>query len=87
VRSQLVYEAGFKIQNRFLLATTAMRATRVMHIVTTRTEDTLNRVLVELALGGKIEAPPEIPAPPAIIEDPALLFDDYGINSSPLTNE
>jgi hypothetical protein len=67
IRSQLVYEAELKIENRFLLATTAMQATRKLHVSSTRTEDTVNRVLVEVANGtpahGKL---PEITPPPAI---------------------
>ena len=48
MRSELVYEAGLKIENRFLLAATAMRAARRLHVNSTRTEDTVNRVLVEV---------------------------------------
>jgi len=67
MRSQLVYEAGLKIENRFLLATTAMRATRKLHVSSTRTEDTVNRVLVEVANGTRVHrALPEITPPPAI---------------------
>jgi hypothetical protein len=51
MRSELVYEAGLKIENRFLLATTAMQATKKLHISSHRTEDTLNRVLAEVAKG------------------------------------
>lgn len=67
MRSQLVYEAGLKIENRFLLATTVMQATRKLHINSTRTEDTVNKVLGEVANGtpahGKL---PEVAPPPAI---------------------
>ena len=67
MRSQLVYEAGLKIENRFLLATTAMRATRKLHVSSTRTEDTVNRVLVEVANGTRVHRElPEITRPPAI---------------------
>jgi hypothetical protein len=67
MRSQLVYEAGLKIENRFLLATTAMRATRKLHVNSTRTEDTVNRVLVEVANGTRVHRElPEITPPPAI---------------------
>jgi hypothetical protein len=51
MRSELVYEAGLKIENRFLLATTAMQATRKLHVTSTRTEDTVNRVFAEVARG------------------------------------
>jgi hypothetical protein len=51
MRSELVYEAGLRIENRFLLVATAMRAARILHISSERTEDTVNRVLVEVAKG------------------------------------
>ena len=67
MRSQLVYEAGLKIENRFLLAATAMRAAKRLHLTSTRTEDTVNKVLAEVAKGtpmlGKL---PEITPPPPI---------------------
>ena len=67
MRSELVYEAGLKIANRFLLATTAMRATRKLHVSSTRTEDTVNRVLVEVANGTPVHGDlPEVTPPPAI---------------------
>lgn len=69
MRSQLVYEAGLKIENRFLLATTAMQATRKLHISSTRTEDTVNRVLAEVANGTRVYVKlPEITQPPTIDE-------------------
>ena len=68
MRSQLVFEAGLKIGNRFLLATTAMLATKKLHASSTRTEDTVNRVLTEVANGtpmhGKL---PEV-IPPLTID-------------------
>lgn len=67
MRSQLVYEAGLKIENRFLLATTAMQATRKLHVNSTRTEDTVNRVLTEVANGISVHGKlPEVTRPPAI---------------------
>ena len=67
MRSQLVYEAGLKIENRFLLATTAMKATRKLHVGSTRTEDTVNRVLAEVANGMAVHGElPEITPAPAI---------------------
>jgi len=68
MRSELVYEAGLKIENRFLLATTTMRATRRLHVNSTRTEDTVNRVLAEVAGGTRIHGKlPEV-VPPAVID-------------------
>ncbi len=67
MRSQLVFDAGFKIENRFLLATTAMQATRKLHIGSTRTEDTVNKVLAEVANGTPVHGKlPEVTPPPAI---------------------
>ena len=67
MRSKLVYEAGLKIENRFLLATTAMQATRKLHINSTRTEDTVNKVLAEVARGTRVHGElPEITPPPPI---------------------
>ncbi len=72
MRSDLVYSAGLQIENRFLLASTVMRAVKKLHIASTRTEDTCNRVLVDVA-GGLYspEAMPEIVPPTAI--EPLLL--------------
>lgn len=67
MRSQLVYEAGLKIENRFLLAATAMLAARKLHVSSTRTEDTVNRVLAEVARGTRAHGElPEITPPPPI---------------------
>jgi hypothetical protein len=67
MRSELVYEAGLKIENRFLLATTAMKATRKLHVSSTRTEDTVNRVLAEVGRGTRVHGKlPKVIPPPAI---------------------
>jgi len=67
MRSQLVYEAGIKIENRFLLAATAMRAAKKLHVSSTRTEDTVNKVLAEVARGTTVHGElPDITPPPAI---------------------
>jgi hypothetical protein len=67
MRSDLVYSAVLRVENRFLLASTAMVAVRRLHVDATRTEDTINRVLAEVAdslnLVGKL---PDVPPPPAI---------------------
>ena len=49
MRSQLVYDADHRIENRFLLAAVAMRAARKLLLSSTRTEDTVNTVLVKVA--------------------------------------
>jgi hypothetical protein len=69
MRSTLVFDAGDKIVNRFLLASTVMRATKKLHVPATRTEDTVNRVFADVAKGNPVHAPlPEI-APPPTIDD------------------
>lgn len=66
MRSELVYSAALKVENRFLLATLTVRAVRRLHIASTRTEDTANRVLTELAGGNflEIKTPEPKPVPP-----------------------
>jgi len=67
MRSELVYGAVRKIENHFLLATTVMRAVRKLHIISTRTEDTSNRVFLDVAEGRYTHGPlPEIVPPPTI---------------------
>ena len=67
MRSELVYEAVLKIENRFLLAATAMRAAKRLHLASTRIEDTVNNVLAEVAKGTKVHGElPEITPPPPI---------------------
>jgi hypothetical protein len=67
MRSDLIYRAALKIENKFLLATTVMQAVRKMHINSTRTEDTSNRVLADVAEGRYAHgALPEIEPPPTI---------------------
>lgn len=69
MRSELVYEAGIKIENRFLLAATAMRAAKRLHVSSTRTEDTVNKVLAEVAKGTRVYGKlPEVTPPPPIDE-------------------
>jgi hypothetical protein len=65
MRSELVYSAGIKIPNRFLLATIAMKAVQRLHITTTRTEETANRVFSEVADGRFLEVtlPRLVPQP------------------------
>jgi hypothetical protein len=66
MRSELVYSAGLKIENRFLLSSMVMRAVRVLHVNSTRTEDTVNRVFAEVAEGHytDVELPEIVPPPP-----------------------
>jgi len=66
MRSELVYEAGLKIENRFLLSAIVMRAAKRLHVASTRTEDTVNRVFAEVAMGRRLhgELPEIVPPPP-----------------------
>lgn len=69
MRSTLVFDAATKIANRFLLASTVMRATRKLHIPSTRTEDTVNKVFSSVAEGNPVHASlPEVLPPPVIDE-------------------
>jgi hypothetical protein len=69
MRSQLVYLAALKIENRFLLSSTVMRAVRVLHVNSRRTEDTLNQVFANVADGRFIDVKlPEVAPPPPIEE-------------------
>ena len=67
MRSDLVYAANLQVHNRFLLASTVMKAVRKLHVEATRTEDTINKIFTEVAnnnrLIGKL---PAITPPPAI---------------------
>lgn len=67
MRSELVYSAALKIENRFLLSTMVMRAVQKLHYTSTRTEDTINRVFTDVADGRYTDVKmPEIAPPPAI---------------------
>lgn len=69
MRSELVYLAGLKIENRFLLSATVMRVARMLHVNSSRTEDTLNRVFTDVAEGRFIDMKlPKIAPPPPIDE-------------------
>jgi hypothetical protein len=69
MRSDLVYRAELKTENRFLLSATAMRAARLLHVNSGRTEDTINRVFADMAAGRFIDVKlPEVAPPPAIEE-------------------
>ena len=69
MRSELVYLAGLKIDNRFLLSSTVMRVACMLHVNSSRTEDTLNRVFADVAEGRFTEVKlPEIVPPPPIEE-------------------
>jgi hypothetical protein len=69
MRSALVFEAEIKIENRFLLASTIMRATKKLHVPATRTEDTVNRVFNEVANGQTINSPTQPVVLPSTIGD------------------
>lgn len=67
MRSDLIYAAGTRVENRFLLASTAMKAVRRLHVDATRTEDTINTVFTQIAsCRQSIGTLPEVIPPPAI---------------------
>ena len=67
MRSELVYTAGIQIENRFLLAATVMRVVRRLHVNSTRTEDTINKVFTDVANKRQfIGELPETTPPPTI---------------------
>ena len=68
MRSELVHQATKKIENRFLLATSVIKATRKLHTNSTRPEDTINQVLNEVISGTRIHGDLPKVAPPPIIE-------------------
>jgi len=69
MRSKLVYSAGLKIGNRFLLSATVIRAAHRLHVNSGRTEDTINRVFTDVAEGRFIDVKlPEVVPPPPIDE-------------------
>jgi hypothetical protein len=49
LRSSLVYAASKEIPNRFQLCQTISKAARKLHLASTPTQSTINRVLLELA--------------------------------------
>jgi hypothetical protein len=51
MRSELVYLAGIRVPNRFLLSTVAIMAVRKLHVKSTRVEETANQVLADVANG------------------------------------
>jgi len=68
MRSDLVHSAGQHIENRFLLASVVIKAVRKLHVSSTRTEDTANRVFSDISNGRYIPEPLPEPAPPPLIE-------------------
>lgn len=72
MRSALVYSAGRVIENRFLLATIVIRGVRALHIDSTRTEDTANRVFSDVSEGRY--APTALPEtkPLPLVETPLI---------------
>ncbi|HEY0794912.1 MAG TPA: hypothetical protein VGD64_03950 [Acidisarcina sp.] len=51
MRSDLVYSAAVKLPNRYTLCLTVSRAARKLHIPSTATEVTINKVLSGIASG------------------------------------
>lgn len=68
MRSDLVYSAERIIKNRFLLATVVIRSIRALHIDSTRTEDTANKVFSDISQGKYAPTALPEPAPPPPID-------------------
>jgi hypothetical protein len=68
MRSELVHCAGRVIENRFLLATVAIQSVRMLHIDSTRTEETTNRVFSDISQGRYVPTTLPVPVPPPPIE-------------------
>jgi hypothetical protein len=58
MRSELVYFAGLRVPNRFLLSTLTIKAVRRLHVTNARVEETTNQVFSELANGDYQQAEP-----------------------------
>jgi len=55
MRSELVYCAGLRVPNRYLLSILAIKAVRKLHATSTRIEETTNRVFSDFANGDCLE--------------------------------
>jgi len=58
MRSEQVYRALVNIPNRFSLCQTTARATRRLHVLSTRTEDTTNMALDGISSGKFVDVVP-----------------------------
>jgi|GEM_PF-1702468 len=58
MRSEQVYRALVNIPNRFSLCQTTARATRRLHVLSTRTEDTTNLALDGISAGKYVDVLP-----------------------------
>jgi hypothetical protein len=67
MRSDKVFEAASQIPNRYRLCQAAARATRRLHIPSTRTQDTMNDVLTDIGGGrfGGVVKNQDPPLPPS----------------------
>ena len=69
MRSELIFAAGIQVENRFLLAATVMQVVRKFHVDSTRTEDTINKVLYDVGNNPQFSVMlPEVAPAPAIDE-------------------
>ncbi len=68
MRSELVFAAGKRVENRFLLSSTVMRVVKRFHVDATRTEDTINKVFTDMAANPKFVGilPAYVPPPSTI---------------------
>jgi len=66
MRSELVYSAAVKLPNRYTLCLTVSRAARKLHIPSTATEATINKVFAGIASGQFGSAGQMLPAEEAV---------------------
>ena len=67
MRSELVYTAGLRVANRFLLSTLTIKAVRRLHVTNTRVEETTNQVFSDVANGNYLQVTlPEVKPVPAV---------------------
>lgn len=65
MRSEQVHKAIVQVPNRFRLCGAISRATRLLHVAQSRTEDTMGLAITEIA-SGKFQT--ELPPAPPVVE-------------------
>ena len=71
MRSELVYVAGLRVPNRFLLSTLTIKAVRRLHVTNSRVEETTNRVFSDVANGDYRQVEVK-PVPDVALTSPAI---------------
>jgi hypothetical protein len=70
MRSENVFLAASRIPNRYTLCHALAQATRQLHVASTRTQDTTNKVLVDIGSGsyGMVVKSQVLPPPPTELD-------------------